>query len=103
MNESRHKTNHSEAGSAPFTTILGSLTLSLTPVVLVGVAREVVELGNFVAKVIEINCIGEGIATKDVVFLAVVFITAVPNKAVRVGGGGQWRTCVMKYNEPRLV
>ena len=54
---------------------LGSLTLSLI-LVLVGVAREVVELGIFVAKVIEIDRSGEGIATKDVVFLAVVRVDA---------------------------
>ena len=24
-------------------------------------------------------------------------------KAVRVGGGGEWRTCAMRYDEPRLV
>jgi len=23
--------------------------------------------------------------------------------AVRVGGGGSWRTCAMRYDEPRLV
>ena len=32
-----------------------------------------------------------------------VFITAVPNKAVRVGGGGKGRTCATRDNEPRPV
>ena len=72
-----NKTNHLEAGSAHYNTILilGCLTFSLI-LVLVGVARDVVELGIFVAKVIEIDRSGEGIATKDVVFLAVVRVDA---------------------------
>ena len=33
-----------------------------------------------------------------------VFITAGPiTKLFAGGGGGEWRTCAMRYDEPRLV
>jgi len=33
----------------------------------------------------------------------IIIISSTQYKSVRVGGGGSWRTCAMRYDEPRLV
>ena len=38
-----------------------------------------------------------------VCLVVVVYYCSTKYKAVRVGVGGSWRTCFMRYDEPRLV
>ncbi len=45
-----------------------------------------------------------GLSTsKDVCFITVFYYCRTYYKAVRVGGGGEWRTCAMRDDEPRPV
>jgi hypothetical protein len=48
------------------------------------------------------DCVKEGVCGGDI-YMCVFYYCRTYYKAVRVGGGGEWRTCAMRDDEPRPV